>query len=130
MSYVAVRSFGQAEDNCDGFLVSGDGRCADTAGVHSLSWYDLRTGRCVPPPSTNCDVNARNLPSSCPSGQMLNTASEVGCSPLPRSSGGGAISKPAPSDGVAVSAAGVSGSNALVAVVLGLGLVYLLGKQS
>ncbi len=106
MSYVGI-GFGDHPE-CEHYIVRGDGRCKDAGGIKSGSWYDIDTARCVSPPPINCDVNAVNLPAAAPAARA----------PAPT---------PAPSNGAAET--GVSTGVLAVAIIAGLGLVYIMGQR-
>jgi hypothetical protein len=133
MSYVGLGG----NDVCDRWVIRADGRCFDPRGIRPLSWYSLDTGICLSPPPITCDVNAPNLPSSCPPGEMLHGASEDGCivsgaaqTTIPGFPGTAPepAPAPAPAEPPVTQRAGV-GVGAIAAVALGVVVVAYLAGQ-
>lgn len=86
----AMRGFGQTpEPTCKDYTVRADSRCLDDDGnffpalnapIGSVQkWYHRPTGKCVEPPPIVCDVNAENIPPSCPPQMKYDSTSHTGC---------------------------------------------------
>jgi hypothetical protein len=75
MSYTGIGAVGLGQNHpCPEYVVRADGRCYDGQ-LHHQQWYNKSTGKCEEPPTKICDVNAPNLPDTCPPGTVLNPGS-------------------------------------------------------
>lgn len=92
MSYAGLVVFGAdpPASSCADYTVRADGRCLDDDGNFfpaldapigsDQKWYHRPSGKCVDPPPIVCDVNADNLPPSCPPQMEFDAKSPTGCS--------------------------------------------------